>query len=382
MLKLRNNSLPNSHSFLNNLAGYCVLAIGFALALTTSLAAQTVDQGSDFLRLEPNVIVDHTGFGQPIPAYTLFTPVGWKSSGGIEWGNQYACTKGFGINWKVTSQDELTGVAVLPHQGWGYNSLVSSGEASPGCQIRQIYDVQTYLSLVLQNTRPDAANIQFQPRPDLVAEIPNNQWSRPWQLGMEFFTTEAGELSFNVVENGVTLDVKLMVTVQFTKTVTDTDVTYHEAVSAYAYPTVAIFAPQGQLDEILFNAMRKSAAPNPEWENAIAEHIQIINRTNIEGAIARHQITMDAYRDIGDMINQTWKNQQVGIDKRAENFIDQIWERQNFDDASSVSGKTKLSSHYDHAWRLDDGTYVMSDNQSFNPLEELGINGQKLNRSQ
>ena len=339
-------------------------------------------QTSNVLRFEPNVIVDNTGFGQPMPAITLFTPMGWKASGGVEWGDQYACTKGFAFNWKITSQDELTGVTLLPQRGWEFNSRGVSDVVTLGCQIRPIYDVESYLMLVLQNVRPDATNIQFRPRPDLVAEIANNQWSRPWQMGMTHYSTEGGELIFNVVENGVTLDVRLAATVGFTKTVTNTGSYYNEAVTAFADPALATFAPQGEYDDALFTAMRKSATLNSQWQNAIAEHIRIINQTNINGAIARHKIKMNAYRDVSDMINQTWKNQQVSMDKRGEDFIDTIWEQQRFDDDTSASGQTKLSSHYEHAWRLEDGTYLMTDNHSFNPRQELGINGQRLNRSQ
>ena len=127
--------------------------------------------------------------------------------------------------------------------------------------------------------------------------------------------------------------------------------------------------------------MRRSAKPNPNWENAITEHINIINGINLDGAIARHQIKMNTYRDINDMINQTWQNQQISSDKRSEDFIDLIWEQQDYDDASSPTGQTKLSSNYNHAWQLDDGTYLMTDNPSFNPVEELGIAGRQLKKS-
>ena len=356
------------------------LVLLFASCSDNETTTNKSDLKSNVFRFEPNVIID-SGFGQPMPAITLFTPVGWIASGGVEWGDQYVCTKGFAFNWKVNTSDELTGVALLPQQGWEYNSSGTSDVVTLGCQIKQIYDVQSYLRLILQNSRPDATEIQFRPRPDLVNEIPNNQWSKPWQLGMQHFWTEGGELSFNVVEKGVRLKARLATTVEFMKTVTNTSVTQNESVTVYAAPTLATFAPLGQYDEALFSAMRRSAKPNPNWENAIREHINITNGINLDGAIARHQIKMNTYRDINDMINQTWQNQQISSDKRSEDFIDLIWEQQDYDDASSPTGQTKLSSNYNHAWQLDDGTYLMTDNPSFNPVEELGIAGRQLKKS-
>jgi len=380
-LKCTSSSFKNVNLLSINRTIKIVISFALLLGLSSCSGSETTGQTSNLLRLEPNAIVDNHGFGQPIPAITLFTPVGWKASGGVDWGDQYACTKGFALNWTITTPDELTGVSLLPQQGWEFNSNGSRKVANLGCQIRPILDVESYLLSLLQNTRPDAINIQFRPRPDLVAEIPNNQWSRPSQFEVTHHTTQGGELTFNVVEKGVTLDVTLATTVAFTKSITNTSYYSNELVFALADNALVTFAPQGQYDNALFSAMRKSATLNPQWKNAIVEHINIINTTNLKGAIARHQIKMNAFRDVNDMIQQTWQNQQVSMDKRGEEFIDTIWEQQSYDDSSSISGQTKLSSHYDHAWRLDDGTYIMTDNPSFDPYQELGVNGQQLNRS-
>lgn len=172
-----------------------------------------------------------------------------------------------------------------------------------------------------------------------------------------------------------------MTTVSFMKTVTTGSSYYNESVYANAEPALATFAPAGQYNPALFNAMRKSARIDPQWQRAIAEHIRIINKTNLDGARARHNIKMQTYREIGDMIQKSWQRQQASNDKRARDFIDTIMEKQNFDDSESPTARTKLSSNYNHAWRLADGTFVMTDDPSFNPYQELGIDGKKLNRS-
>jgi len=38
----------------------------------------------------------------------------------------------------------------------------------------------------------------------------------------------------------------------------------------------------------------------------------------------------------------------------------------------------ELSGYYDHAWRLNDGTYVLSNDAGFDPWKDLGVQGQRL----
>lgn len=95
------------------------------------------------------------------PGDHLFTPVGWVSSGGVVRDQQFACTKGFAFSWKVTTPDELTGLALFPHQGWEFNSSGTSDVVTLGCRIAQIHDVESYLRVLMHNIRPDADNIRF-----------------------------------------------------------------------------------------------------------------------------------------------------------------------------------------------------------------------------
>jgi hypothetical protein len=90
---------------------------------------------------------------------------------------------------------------------------------------------------------------------------------------------------------------------------------------------------------------------------------------------------MRTYREIGDMIRQSWQRQQAVRDKRARDFINVMTEEQDYDDAQSPTGRTRLPMHYDQAWRLNDGTYVMTNDPSFNPYKALGIDGEQLVQS-
>jgi hypothetical protein len=41
----------------------------------------------------------------------------------------------------------------------------------------------------------------------------------------------------------------------------------------------------------------------------------------------------------------------------------------------------QLSSHYEHAWQLKDGTYLLTDDVNFDPSRDLGVQGQRLKKA-
>jgi len=91
-------------------------AAATALFALTQLAA-AADPPRSVLRFEKAMIVDATGFEAPMAATTLFLPAGWKTQGGVLWGQQFACTNGYNFDWKAQSSERQQGAsdrAVLP----------------------------------------------------------------------------------------------------------------------------------------------------------------------------------------------------------------------------------------------------------------------------
>lgn len=41
-------------------------------------------------------------------------------------------------------------------------------------------------------------------------------------------------------------------------------------------------------------------------------------------------------------------------------------------------GLVELPNHYQHAWKLRDGSYVLTDSPAFDPGRDLGVAGEKL----
>lgn len=354
------------------------LAAAFCFVVTA--ATEAASQRA-FVRLQPNVIVDPIGFGGPIAAATLLTPVGWRASGGVAWGRQYGCTHGFGIEWRAVAPNGLSGMVLLPHQRWEFSSNNSRIKANIACPILRIASVSQYLRLILRKLRPDARVIGIRPRPDILQRFPTRRYSRPYQFGRQVGWLEAGEIVFLMVENGVRLEGRISVVIEFEKTITRTSALNAELVVGYAHTAYGSFAPAGRYNAVAFELMRRFINPDPRWARLIAQHNAMIRKIDRDGFRRRNQIMTQANREIMDIITQGWRRRQRIQDRGHRQFIKTLRDVETYRDPYAPGGEVELSNQYRHAWRLRDGTYVLTDSAGFNPSRDLGIDGERLTRT-
>ncbi|MBX3707948.1 MAG: hypothetical protein KF911_15050 [Pseudomonadales bacterium] len=144
--------------------------------------------------------------------------------------------------------------------------------------------------------------------------------------------------------------------------------------TGFAQPMAAatIFVPHGwraEGGEILFafsrneRDMRGSMAAVVEFNQTISGYTQMIAETN--DYIAR-------------LRQETWNAQQESADRRVREFGELMKGVETYRDASGPGGQTELSAHYSHAWRLNDGTYVLTNDAAFDPWRDLNLEGKKL----
>jgi len=110
------------------------------------------------VRFDRAVIIDASGFEQPLAASTLFIPHGWVTQGGVLWGQEFMCTNGYNVNWSATSPDGLTTISVLPQEKWETNNY----GAGPDARVRE-RSVYGYEGLSVE-CRPTLAAGRANPR--------------------------------------------------------------------------------------------------------------------------------------------------------------------------------------------------------------------------
>lgn len=329
-------------------------------------------------RVEPAVILDATGFEQPMGAATLFVPHGWRTTGGVVWGQQHMCTNGYGIEWQATSPDGTSSIAILPSEGWQSNNY-GAPSATPGCKLAPYTSTRQYLESVAQRLRPGARVLDFRVRQDLQQQFANLNSTKPMPAGNVRTWVDAGELLLAFNENGRDMRGTIAAVVIFSQTRADYGTgSVMEALNAYTLPAFAVAVPNGQLNIGFFEAIRRSIKTNPQWEQRIADHNTKIGRVALEESRKRAGIIARTNEDIARIRQETWNSQQESIDRRAREFGEAIRGVETYNDSNAPGGTVELSHLYDHAWRLNDGSYVLTNDPSFDPWRDLQVDGSKL----
>jgi len=348
------------------------------LLLAAAQIAASADPPRQVLRFEKAMIVDATGFEAPMAASTLFLPAGWKSQGGVQWGNQFACTNGYNYDWKAQSPDGTEAITVLPQTRWESNNY-GAGVSTPGCQAAPFTTSRQYLEAFVQRWHPGARPLDFRQREDLMKQAASYNKNTPMPLGYAKTWVDSGELLFAFNENGRDMRGSATATVIFSLNHSQVQgMQAMDALSGFALPGYGITAPNGKLNLNFYEAIRKTIQANPQWSQRIANHNGAIAKVALEEGRKRAAIIANSNAEIAKIRDDAWKSQQESADRRAREFGELIRGVETYNDTNAPGGTVQLSSTYSNAWRLNDGSYVLTNDASFQPYRDLGVEGQHL----
>jgi hypothetical protein len=249
----------------------------------------------------------------------------------------------------------------------------------------QVQSVRQYLQMQVDSSIRGARLLDYRDRPDLLREIGFQPSRTPMPAGEIRRWAEAGEVLFAFSHNGRDMRGAMAAVVQFDHTISDytqmmgnVPGARSEFISAFAHPGWMATAPNGQFNFAFFEALRRSIRPNPQWSRAIAGHDAAIGQVALEESRKRSQMIAETNDHIARLRQETWDLQQESADRRAREFGELMKGVETYRDESGPGGQTELSANYSHAWRLEDGTYVLTDDAAFDPWRDLNLEGEKL----
>lgn len=334
---------------------------------------------SGALRVEPAVILDPTGFEAPMAAVTLFLPTGWTTKGGVVWGQQFACVNGYNFDWSASSPDGRSRIAILPQEKWEWNNY-GAGPSSPGCSLAQCTSVEQFLRGSVSQRIPQARNHQFLRRTDLEKDYAQYNRVTPMPLGETRGWVEAGELRYEWIDGGQPMKGSTAAVVVFSllRTNAGGGLGVMDALTGMAFPGYVTSAPADRFDPAFFEAIRRSSKGTPAWQARIAGHNTAIARVALEEGRKRSAIIARTNEEISRIRQEAWSSYQESADRRFREFGEVIKGVETYDDGHAPGGRVELSSQYNHAWRLNDGSYILTNDTSFEPWRDLGQEGTKL----
>jgi hypothetical protein len=313
----------------------------------------------------------------------LFLPRGWQAQGGVFWGQEFLCTNGYNFNWTATAPDGLTSVSVLPQERWEANNY-GAPPSTPGCRNAPYTNVRQYLESVVQRWRSGARVLDYRVREDLQREYAQLNSVTPMPLGEARTWVEAGEILFAYGDRGSDMRGAIAAVAIFSLTRTNAGggLPVMDALTGFALPAYGVTAPNGQLNLAFFEAIRVSMKQNPQWDARIQSHNGAIARVALEESRKRAAAIAQSNAEIARIREEAWSAYQESADRRAREFGELLRGVETYDDANAPGGQVQLSGLYDNAWRLDDGSYVLTNDANFEPYRDLGLAGKQLEAAQ
>ena len=331
----------------------------------------------NLIRLQPAVVLDATGFERPVAAGTLFIPWGWSTQGGVYWGMEAMCTNGYQFNWAAASPDGRVMIRLLPQDGWESNNY-GAQPSSPGCRLAPITSARQYLEGLVRQVQPGARILGFQPRNDLMQQFAQLNSRQPMPMGELRTWVDAQQVQFTFNDRGVQTRGLISVLAVFRLMRTNMGNGVMDALTGSTYPAWYVQAPEGYLNEAFFEGLRRSIRLDPQWERAINGHNSRIAQVAIEESRKRAAMIAQSNAEIAQIRQQAWNNSQESADRRAREFSEVLRGVQSFDDPNAPGGRVELSGLYSNAWRMNDGSYVLTNDASFDPWRDLQVAGQRL----
>jgi hypothetical protein len=370
--------LPPPPRFLVRLV--LVATFGAATA-PVGLPAGNRDLPTGAYRVQPAQIIDRTGFEKPMTAVNLVIPMGWKTSGGVVWNQAMnECGPvGTHFQWRADAPDGISAIEILPDEKWSGHNLNFPGMPQQQCPNITITNVRDYLQWYVQRVRPNARILDYRERPDFVASMAMMNRTDTSFGGEMKSWVEGGEVLLGYQHQGRDVRETIGLGVLFMQNrmpgLNPGEVM--QSLSLYAMPAYAVRAPNGQYDFQLAELIRRSIQRDPEWGRRMDEHNRRITEINRKGAQDRHRITMDAQREIAEIRQQTYENQQASQDRRHEEFSQVIRGVDTYVDSSS-NERVELPNTHNYVWRLNDDSYILTNDVNFQPGRDLGVDGRQL----
>lgn len=332
-------------------------------------------------RLQRVEIIDSQGFGQPMVAATTLVPVGWQPRGGVVWNPRNTCGAGYAFDWQATSPDGASAVSFIPAEAWEANNM--GAQSTMGCPMASISSVQQYLQAFVQQRRPGATILDFRPRPDIAKQFEQLNQVTPMAGGEFRSWVESGEVLIGYSANGRDTREVIAATAVFNLSRFQGGVQGQvmESLNGSTFTSFSMRAPHGQLDFQLVEAIRKAGRPAPEWQARINAHTAKIAAINRKGIADRARITAQANEEIRQMQQDSWESYNASRDRMHRESVEAIRGVETYNDPYN-GGTVQLDNTYEHAWQLNDGTYVLTDDPSFQPYTVFGQDGTELKPTQ
>ncbi len=348
-----------------------------AMALLALPAGAFADAGSS-MHVRQVDVIDQGAPRGPTRVFSTLIPADWTTQGGVSW--MGGCKLGPNTVWSASSPDQAYSIGFLPRESWGAGS---HGRAS-GCHDGSFENAEqvtrAYLAL---NPNVRVTNLRFE-RPDHLREIVGlfDQQAKMMTAGSGRGHADGVVVRGRMTSEGKTHELTLIMVTQHTLfSFSDGWGGQIWNSSSSLVLAIGMTAPVGEStdDNMMLNLISSSVRWNPDWQQQVANWWAQVNNDQRETIMNISRINSRANAEIMDIITTGHAEREAIRDAGHER---QVRAMRETDVWTASDGRVELPDTHNHVWELDDGTFVLTDDEFFNPTRDLSVGGSEIRRAQ
>lgn len=322
-------------------------------------------EGKDYTIWKRYRIIDKSAFSQPVEAVSFLVPAHWQVQGGVSWNNTRCLSDMVQTSVQARSADGQWELIVYPvtQFDWVNNAqmmdALQRGGYGTGCQIGQPMDASSYLRTVVAKMA-GAQVITVTPHRELD-QLLVQQIQGAGINGIP--TTAEAIMRFPDGRKGLATCYLLRMDQQSPSwdgsTITHTQTVVNQR--------IVLKYPAGQDDEArrILSTVISSTRINQIWGNAIQTMFNNIRNNVLNENWKRIQITSAAQREISENMVRSWESRSDDQSRTVAQFGQYIRGVDTWTDANG--NRVELASGYGSAWSRGDGSFLLTNNTSFDP---------------
>ncbi len=346
----------------------------------------------DYTQFDRIRIMDKVGFAQPVEAFSVLVPTGWKVDGGILWNQPGTSCAGTNLGMTASSPDGKYRFELMPNYMWGFSSdpqvaqIQRQQQFPKYCSYGEPLNAEAYFRQVFAPY--DLGN------PNILSVTENSNGTQALQENAAKVRQEMmkyGASQVNFYPSGISAHINwndgqealVLCGVVIIETFIPNPYngTVGKAYTSSASERVVFSYPAGEKEKAanMLSVMMGSFRTNTAWKKSVDDFWLAVRTQSHREHIGRITMMDAQTREMGnqaiargqqnaarmDASMRTWEASQQSQDRIHTNFVKAIREVENFRDKT---GTYEMSSGYNHAWSRGDGSsFIMTNSPNFNP---------------
>ena len=365
---------------------------------TVQAAQQPVNKTSDLSRLDRLTgravhvrqikIMDNAGFKIPVPAYQMMIPAGWETRGGVVWKGKPA--GGCGVNipylsWSATASDGIAQVSMLPQETWAgvENKKEIYFPDVSGCTINTTKDIRKLVEAYAKRLRPNARVISYRHRPDIAKLLQLSLDQQSKKLTDNYPQVRqwanAGQVVVAYTVKGFDVLDMIVIAAIFMRPAKNS------VVNIQVLPGFSMRMRKEYFDEKMAELIRRSFMGVSAYTGLMSWYYkQLYFRKQESPWMMNERLIDKSEKERRRIKSRYYKHRLQSMpvlnpprkcNEKRKVFPDDV---AVYKSPGSPCNKVQFRNSYKYVWGLVDGTFVLTDSVSFNPLSAVGIKGKRL----